>query len=331
MIAAFVPEKRVFGIFGSQGLTLLAFYLVGVSVAVPTAWLLKRTILKGQTPPFLMALPAFKTPSPRTVAIRVYQSGLAFVKGAGTIILAVSIIVWALSYFPRTDQQARDIEARLPQAEAQHQQERLQALNQHDPRRFPLDLDAATRDERLAADPDLQALWEDSSVESDLPLGEHLAAADRKLEALERQMNGAYLRDSYMGRMGHSIEPLVTPLGWDWRIGMATIASFPAREIIIATLGVIFNLGNEQDEESPELIETLQNATWPDGRPLFTLPVALSIMIFFALCAQCAATLATVRKETGHWGYAVLSFAYMTTLAYLAALAVYQGTTAMGW
>ena len=126
------------------------------------------------------------------------------------------------------------------------------------------------------------------------------------------------------------MEPTVKPLGWDWRIGMAVIASFPAREIIVATLGTIYSLG-EVDESSHSLRDALRSATWPDGRPIYNVPVALSIMVFFALCAQCMATLATIRKETGSWTWPALSFAYMTTLAYIGALTTYHLTSALGW
>jgi ferrous iron transport protein B len=123
---------------------------------------------------------------------------------------------------------------------------------------------------------------------------------------------------------GHAIEPVFVPLGWDWRIATATIASFPAREIIVATLGTLFNLGSDEDETSESLRETLHNATWPDGRKLFTLPVALSIMVFFALCMQCAATLMVIYRETGQARWPLITFCYMTTLAYIGALLTYQ-------
>jgi ferrous iron transport protein B len=141
---------------------------------------------------------------------------------------------------------------------------------------------------------------------------------------LEHRKQGELLADSFLGKAGHLIEPAVEPLGWDWRIGMAAIASFPAREVIVATLGTIFNLGAEEDEKSVGLREVLQNSKRPDGTPLFTLATALSIMVFFALCAQCAATLAIMRRETNSWKWPAASFLYMTTLAYLAALVTYQ-------
>ena len=109
----------------------------------------------------------------------------------------------------------------------------------------------------------------------------------------------------------------------DWQIGCAVIASFPAREVVIASMGVIYNLGEEGTETS--LRETLRKARWEDtGAPVFNIPVALSLMVFFALCAQCASTLAVMRRETNSWRWPVFSFAYMTGLAYVGALLTYQ-------
>ena len=102
------------------------------------------------------------------------------------------------------------------------------------------------------------------------------------------------------------------------------LASFPAREVIIATLGTIYSLGSDVDEENPGLQDALQAATWPDGRPVFTIPVALSVMVFFALVRQCASTLMIIRRETNSWRWPVFTFVYMTALAYVAALVTYQ-------
>ncbi len=147
----------------------------------------------------------------------------------------------------------------------------------------------------------------------------------------EAQLRGAYLRTSYLGRLGRFVEPAIRPLGWDWRIGIGVIASFPAREVIIATLGTICELGQQTDERSFSLRAAIQAMTREDtGRPLFTLPVALSVMVFFALCAQCVSTLAVIGRETGSWLWPLASFAGMTTLAYLAAWATSAAAQALG-
>ncbi|RMF98900.1 MAG: ferrous iron transport protein B, partial [Planctomycetota bacterium] len=137
----------------------------------------------------------------------------------------------------------------------------------------------------------------------------------------------AYQHQSWLGRMGRYIEPVVRPVGWDWRIGTAVLASFPAREVVVATLGVMFHSTGEpvDGEGDSPLRQSLRTATWEGtDRPVFTLPVALSIMVFYALCAQCVATLAVIRRETGSWRWPIFAFTYMTVLAYFGALATYR-------
>jgi ferrous iron transport protein B len=150
-------------------------------------------------------------------------------------------------------------------------------------------------------------------------------------QRFETELAGAYLRDSYLGRLGHAIEPTIKPIGWDWRIGVAVIASLPAREIVIAALGTVFSLEGDVGKGGVPLRAALKRATRPDtDQPLFTLPVALSIMVFFALCAQCSATLVVISRETGSWLWPVASFLGMTIIAYLAALGVSTAAQAAG-
>ena len=145
----------------------------------------------------------------------------------------------------------------------------------------------------------------------------------------EKHQLGMARRMSILGQAGQVIEPAVKPLGWDWRLGCAVIASFPAREVVLGTLGVIYDLGEDvdtgEDEGRTAMERKLQEATW-DGtnQRVFTLPVALSVMVFFSLCAQCAATLAIIKRETATWFWPIFTFVYMTTLAYVAALITYQ-------
>lgn len=134
----------------------------------------------------------------------------------------------------------------------------------------------------------------------------------------------AQLEQSYLGRMGKAIEPVFVPAGFDWRISTSILAAFPAREVVVSAMGIIFGLGAEQDEESPDIREKLQSATWPDGKKLFTPWTAVGLMVFFALCAQCMATLAAVKRETNSWKWAAFMFVYMTGLAYLAAVGIHQ-------
>ncbi len=137
-------------------------------------------------------------------------------------------------------------------------------------------------------------------------------------------MQQQQLAGSVLGRFGRSIEPVFRPAGFDWRITTSILSAFPARETVVPSLGIIFSLGGGVDEKDVNLQKVLAQATWPDGRPLFTPWTAVGLMVFFALCAQCMATLATVKRETNSWKWPVFMFTYMTLLAYLAAVGVHQ-------
>ena len=267
MISAFVPQRTVLGGWVRlSALTLLSLYLLGIVTAVAMAFLLKRTLLRGPAPPFVMELPSYKVPSLRVLLQRLRERAVAFLARAGTVILAMSIVVWALAYFPHGERPAV------------------------------------------------------------APAAAHAAAVSAGDDVAAR---AAQLEGSALGRVGHALEPVFRPLGWDWRITVATLASFPAREVVVATLGTIFNLGDAEND--PEGLErALAKARRADGSPLFTLPVALSVMVFFALCCQCGATVATIRRETNSWGWAWFTFSYMTLLAYGASLVVFQGSRWFG-
>src|SRR5262245_34742041 len=275
LIGAFVPNLTIgvgsLAIPWLQGLVMFAMYSVGTIAGIAAAFVLKRTILCGPTPPFVMELPSYKMPGLKIVLMRMLEQGWSFVYRAGTLIFCVSIVVWGLCYWPHDS-------TRIDYALL----ERRDALTQ-----------AGDREQELAE--------------------------------VENEIAGQHLANSFLGRMGKSIEWAVRPLGWDWRIGSAAIASFPAREVVVATMGVTYNLGEGQDEASADLREKLQTAEW-DGtdRKVFNLPVALSIMVFFALCAQCASTLAVIRRETGSWWWPAFTFVYMTALAYVGAFVTYQ-------
>jgi ferrous iron transport protein B len=160
-----------------------------------------------------------------------------------------------------------------------------------------------------------------------LPLGDaRRDARQAELQRLDRQIATEAQRQSWLGRVGRLVEPVVRPLGWDWRIGCAVIASFPAREVVVAALGVIFSEGRPLDPESDEGLQAaLRQAVWEGtDRPLFNTGVALSLMVFFTLCAQCVATLAMIRRETNSWRWPLFTFTYMTLLAYLGAAASYH-------
>ncbi len=148
---------------------------------------------------------------------------------------------------------------------------------------------------------------------------------------LENEKAGALLANSYGGRLGHAIEPGIAPMGFDWQIGVGIIGAFAAREVFISTMGVVYSVGADVDENSPGLRHAIESAKRPDGRRLYTPLVGLSLMIFFALACQCMSTLAVVKRETGGLKWPLFLFAYMTVLAWIVSTLVYQGGLLLGF
>jgi ferrous iron transport protein B len=270
LIAAFFSPDQGYA-WWVPGVVIFGMYAIGLVTAPLVALGLKRSLLRGETPPFVLEMPLYKWPAWKTVLQRMTDGGWQFVRRAGTMILATMIVIWALLYFPNAHPGGGTYPQRIDKLRQNGQEGTDETVNQ------------------------LRREWSEKSV---------------------------------LGQLGHMVEPAVAPLGWDWRIGMAAIASFPAREVMVGTLGLIYNQG-EGEAGDPEyrqsLGEALRDAKRPDGTPSFTAPAALSVMVFFALCCQCVSTLAMIRRETNSWAWPAFTFAYMTGLAYVAALVVYQG------
>jgi ferrous iron transport protein B len=325
LTAAFVPATTVFGFVSLQGLVFAGMYLVGILVAVPVAFLLKRTLLKGGTPSFLVELPPYRWPRLSVVLRRTFDQGRAFVVRAGTLILAASVVIWALSYFPRHPDPGAS--ARAAHEAAVADAARVDAVGAE-----AAEAERARQEQAvLAAEAQSEALGRVARAKYEEFLAARAKAKaerDVALEAMAAEVDDAAaaesLRHSFLGRAGRAIEPAFAPIGWDWKVGMAVIASFPAREVVVSTLGVIYELGSDEDEESVALRDRLREARWEDGprkgRPVFDLASALALMVFFALCAQCASTLVMIWKETATWRWAAFAFVYMTALAYVGAL-----------
>jgi ferrous iron transport protein B len=270
MIATFFAGRTVFGFISLGALLMLAMYTLGIVVAIIVAFILKRTVLKAPPPPFVMELPPYRLPNLRTVFQNMVTRAWLFLKRAGTVILAISIILWALMYFPR---------ALTPAGPA-----------------------PGTVIEN-------GVVVESSAV---LPESEQL-------------------KHSFAGRLGHTIEPVIRPLGFDWKIGVALIASFAAREVLVSTLSIIYNVGKDENEQSETLISAVRDAKTDAGQPTWTPLTALTLMVFFVLAMQCMSTLAVVRRETNSWTWPAFMLTYMTGLAYVAALITYQVGKALGY
>ena len=245
-------------------------------------------MLRGATPPFVMELPTYKFPSPSAGAASHGRGGWSFLRRAGTLIVAVSVLVWAASYFPRDE------------AAVEGPISPWNASNSH-------------RDASRMVSP----------ADGKRPV------AEERLDEIDHEVAGLYQQRSFLGQAGQ----LDRTGGAAARLGLAdrcaAIASFPAREVVVGTLGVIYNLGDEQEEES--LREKLAQATW-DGtdRPGLHRAGGAVDHGLLRVCAQCASTLAVIKRETNSWRWPVFTFVYMTALAYVGALVTFQVGTWLG-
>ncbi|MGQ0541258.1 MAG: ferrous iron transport protein B [Blastocatellia bacterium] len=272
MIATFFAGQTVFGFLSLGAVLMLAMYALGIFVAVIVAFILKRTLLKAPPPPFIMELPPYRLPNLRTVLMNMFERASLFVKRAGTVILAISIILWALTYFPRSGE--------VP------------------------------------------------SPTSQVPGGQELGALEMGPGTLPESEQ---LKHSFAGMVGRAIEPVIQPLGFDWKIGVALIASFAAREVLVSTLSIIYNVGKDANEESETLISAIRDEKTADGSPVWTPLTALTLMVFFVLAMQCMSTVAVVRRETNSWAWTFFMVGYMTALAYAGAFLTYQGGKLLGF
>jgi ferrous iron transport protein B len=224
LIAAFIPEKQVLGHFlGSRAATMLGLYLLGFLAAFGTARLLKSSVLKSERTAFVLEMPPYRMPTLRSLGLRLYDRAKVFLHRAGTVILMVSVVLWALANLPMQNGKPPAIE------------------------------------------------------------------------------------DSIVGTVGKTVEPIIAPLGFNWKIGVGLITSLAAREVIVGTLGTLY--GMDANTKSTGLQEALQKDLSIGG--------AVALLIFFAFAMQCMSTIAVVRRETGGWGWPAAQFAYMTTLAFL--------------
>ncbi|MBV1858602.1 MAG: ferrous iron transport protein B [Nannocystaceae bacterium] len=245
------PEEAVISPSVDRGLLLLSMYLLSTVSALAIGYLYKRTILASPTPPLVLELPPYRLPRVANTLAVVWDKTLAFIKGAGTVILAFTIVLWAFLSFPR----------------------------------------------------------EDTGAGGEGPT---------RIEA------------SYGGRAAKTLEPLVEPIGQDWRVGIGILGSFAAREVLVSTLGLAY--GMEADDDNPvRLREAMRSDVDEAGNPVHTKLSGLALMVFFVYACQCMSTVAVVKRETRGWKWPIFMVVSMTAIAYVAALVVFQGGRLLGF
>ncbi|MFO7259012.1 MAG: ferrous iron transport protein B [Bacteroidota bacterium] len=265
LIALIVPDERFFGL-NLQGIALMGLYLLGFSMAILSAWVMKKIIRVRERSYLIMELPTYRLPRWKNVGLTMIEKTRSFVFEAGKIILAISIVLWVLSSYGPGD--------RLTRAHEYVAQETSGTLTE---------------------------------------------------EEMEDRVAAYKLENSYAGVIGKAIEPVIRPLGYDWKIGIALITSFAAREVFVGTMATIYAIGSAADEGSATIRSRMQAEINPEtGGPRFTPAVGFSLLIFYTFAMQCMSTLAVVYRETGGWKWPLLQLLYMSGLAYISSLIVYQ-------
>jgi len=271
IIKLVIPQGNYF-FFDNQAVALFALYMLGVFMAIFSAWLLNKFLVLKHTikTHFIIEMPTYKVPLARNVLLTVYEKSKAFVVNAGKIIFFMTVLIWFL--------QTHGLSEKYRNAE--------------------------THTEQMAA----QYGWDEDQKE-------HYLLSYRT-------------ENSLLGNMGKFVEPVFRPLGYDWKISIAVLGSFAARETFVSTLATIYSLGEvdveEGEAEQRTVITRLQEEMRPDGTPMFNLATGVSILLFFASAMQCISTFAIVRKETNSWKWAIIQWLFMTGFAYLSAFAAYQ-------
>ncbi|MEO8905699.1 MAG: ferrous iron transport protein B [Polyangiaceae bacterium] len=273
VIGALFPPSRVFGFVPVQGLLMIAMYVFSMLVSLIAAGVLGRTAVKGRRIPLILELPPYRMPSLRGTLKMMWQRAAMFLKEAGSGILIITVVLWALLSFPRPV----------------HDQPSPPAATVH-PR-------AETTTETASA---------------------------------PRHAGPSAIELSYGGRLGKVIEPALRPLGFDWKIGVGLIGAFAAREVFVSTLGLVYGIG-DADENNTPLRDKIRAERRADGGRSYTPLMGLSLMVFFALSCQCMSTLMVVYRETKSVRWPLFMFTYMTTLAYVASFLVYQGGRLLGF
>ena len=264
LIAAFFSENVA-------GSVLFSIYFLGISLAILMALVFRKWMFPGASEPFIMEMPPYHLPTLRSIAIHMWERSILYLKKAGTLILAASILIWFITNYPANVEYSKDYDAAKGQITEQYDE----------------------------------------------------VAAKPLLAQLDQEQAGEKLALSYAGQFGHFIEPVIKPLGFDWKMGVGLVSAVAAKEVLVSTLATIYSVGDVEDDS-----QSLQEALAADAA--FSPLVAFSLMVFTLIYSPCLAVLAVVRRETNSWKWPAFSFVYSTTLAWVMSFVVYQGGRLIG-
>lgn len=268
-----------------RGSILFALYLFGILLAGIMAWIMKKTLFKVETIPFVMELPPYRLPKLSSILKQTWFKGEQYLRKMGSVILIASIVIWALGYFPLNNNIDNDFNERI------------------------------------------------SSVKNDNGTHNSGISIDSTINILEAQRIQTKLEKSFIGQIGKFIEPAISPLGFDWKMGVSLVAGSAAKEIVISTMGVLYQ-ADPSINESQNLIERLKNQKYMEGSKkgenVFTPLIALSFMIFILIYFPCIAVIAAIKNESGHWKWSLFLAVYTTVLAWMSSFLIFQIGSLMG-
>ena len=346
LIGAFFDEQIA-------GNVLFSIYFLGIILSMIVAWIFRSTFFQGESEPFVMELPPYRMPTFKSVFIHMWERSTLYLKKAGTIILAASILMWFLTTYPNEVEYSKDYDVLTAQAEEAYTQQVSEEIL------YKLEIENIDQNEELAAMIDTIQQEEAKFTEDTKELAENspeyvkleeektannqqLATEDGATysyaaryveltqknedakETLKNEQAGEALEKSYAGQFGKAIEPVIAPLGFDWRIGISLVSGVTAKEVVISTMGTIYSIG-DGNENSQGLTKSLRSDEHMN--PL----VAYALMVFVLIYSPCLAALAVMRRETGSWKWPIVSMVYLTTLAWIVTFIVYQGGRLLGF
>lgn len=302
LIALVIPKGTFLGL-GYQALTLMLLYLIGFGMAIFSAMVLNKILKIKSRSLFMVEMPTYRLPLFKNVAYTVLEKTKSFVFGAGKIILAISIVLWFLGSNGYSDDFKN----------AEHiVSERIEKDGLSTYSKNYIQNNVASYREAALADAMSATVLQDSIT---------VLTEELKERAIAQEISSYKLEHSYIGQAGKAFEPLVKPLGYDWKIGIAVLTSFAAREVFVGTLATIYSVGSDEEET----IKNRMAAELDDeGRPLFNLASGISLMLFYAFAMQCMSTLAIVKRETNSWKWPLFQLGFMSVFAYIVALIAYQ-------
>ena len=269
LISAFFPHN--------QGLVLFSIYIIGITLAILVAMVMKRVVFSKKDVPFVMELPPYRIPTLKNTTIHMWHKGVQYLKKMGNVILMASILIWALGYFPRNVNYSEDYDVQINSLQTNSQMSQEEKNHQ-------------------------------------------IGSVEVKKEA-ERQ------EKSYIGKLGHAIEPVIEPLGYDWKMGVSILTGLAAKEIVISTMGILYQADLHADESSDTLKENLVRQEHTSGalkgQRVFTPLVAFGFMLFVLIYFPCVAVIAAIKKES-NWKWALFTMVYTTVIAWVVAFLTYQ-------